>query len=124
VDCATDSSSPLTEAIIHNNIEVASHLLANGADPKRTIEGNNALHLATSGGNEDMCALLLTLNDSVSLHVPNSAGLTPFDISVERGYLSLAETLHNLRSDDPSDQRESPMSSLKKEFKTYSVSIW
>ncbi len=75
-------------------------MLANGADPKHCIgeNGNNALHLAAVGGNEEICALLLTLDDSHSLHCPNNLGLTPFDISVEEGYLSLAETLHNFKN--------------------------
>ncbi len=79
---------------------MASLLLANGADPKHCIgeNGNNALHLAAVGGNEEICALLLTLDDSHSLHCPNNLGLTPFDISVEEGYLSLAETLHNFKN--------------------------
>lgn len=49
VDIVTEdqSSSPLSEAIYGNHVDVVSLLLANGADPRRRLAGgNNALHIA------------------------------------------------------------------------------
>lgn len=103
-----NEDTPLLAAVKNNHIDVATILIANGADVNQTsIGGNNALHLAAKGGNEDMCALLLSAssgsegdNENSNRMCPflcsNDDGLTPFDVAVEQGFWSLAQTLKNL----------------------------
>ncbi len=103
-----NEDTPLLAAVKNNHIDVATILIAHGADVNRTsIGGNNALHLAARGGHEEMCALILSATsgsdeengDSITtcpFLCSNDAGLTPFDIAVEKGFWALAETLKNL----------------------------
>ncbi len=103
-----DEDSPLHAAVRNNHIDVATVLIAHGANVnKKTKGGNSALHLASFLGNEEMVALLLSANsashggfdDDIGCPVLNSVnddGLTPFDLAVENGYWALGQTLKNL----------------------------
>lgn len=93
-----DLRKPLMQALSGQHVEVVSLLLANGADPKlRSTEGNNALHIAAQSGNGDLCALLLSLEDSNEMiHALNDDGQTPFDISFEEGNFGLAQQFKNI----------------------------
>ena len=85
-----NEDTPLLAAVRNNHIDVATILIANGADiHRKTVGGNNALHLASNAGNEEMCALLVSamigFESRGALNSVNDEGLTPFDIAVEQG---------------------------------------
>ena len=103
-DDTTGSSrdSPLLASVRNGHIEVSSLLLAHGANPhQRGAGGNTPLHLAAISGDEGLCNLFLgntfgdgnISNSNYLLTCTNHLGKTPFDISVERGFLALAEKL-------------------------------
>lgn len=103
---AQNEDTPFLISVRNNHIDVATILIANGADVNRKTEGgNSALHLASSLGNEEMVALLLTANSVSSnqgnqtcpvLTLVNDEGLTPFDVAVEQGFWALGQTLKNI----------------------------
>ncbi len=115
VDWSPDNQdTPLLLAVKNGHLDVATILIANGADIYRKSEGgNNVLHLASMAGNEEMCALLISATSSfqsrgidinnsdvdetnLSFNSVNHEGLTPFDIAVEKGYWALGQTLKNI----------------------------
>lgn len=102
-----DLREPLLLALSGRHLLVASLLLANGADPKyRSDEGNSALHIAAKTGNGDLCALILSHEDSNEIiHTLNDDGQTPFDIAFEGGHFQIAQQLKNI-SDDIIDDLE------------------
>ena len=68
-----NEDTPLLIAVRNNHLDVATILIAHGADVERRGEGgNSALHLACYSGNEEMCALLLS---STSVSENNQACL-------------------------------------------------
>ena len=93
-----DLNTPLLQALEHSHVEVASLLLANGADPAwRSEGGDNSLHIAAKSGNGDLVALILSLEDSDELiHAINDDGRTPFDLAFEKGFFTLAQELKNV----------------------------
>ena len=101
-----NEDTPLLAAVRNNHIDVATILIANGADIDRKCSGGNtALHIASYTGNEEMCALLLSAtevsNDNKcqccpALNSLNDEGMTPFDVAVENGFFALGQTLKNI----------------------------
>lgn len=93
-----DLKEPLINALSGQHVEVVSLLLAHGANPKlRSDEGNNALHIAAKSGNTDLCALMLSLEESDEMvHALNDDGQTAFDIAFEEGHFGLAQQLKNI----------------------------
>ena len=101
-DNGSSRDSPLLASVRNGHIEVASLLLAHGANPHQSGDGGNtALHLAAILGDEGLCNLFLgntfgdgnPSNSNYLLTCTNHVGKTPFDITVERGYFALAEKL-------------------------------
>ena len=100
--------SPLLASVRNGHIQVASLLLAHGADPyRRTHNGDTALHLAAAIGNEDICNMFMQNNfDCCALTEVNCDGMTPFDIAVDKGFLALGENLKNICAIDRSIEND------------------
>lgn len=92
------NDTPLLAAVRNGHSNVASMLLAHGADPFRcTNDGNTVMHLCASTGDEGMASLFAP-NAEVLAALTNKDGMSALDVAVARGYTSFAEFLTGLCS--------------------------
>lgn len=77
VNCQDDGGwTPLVWACEHGHLEVASYLIASGADPfLRDVEHNEALHWASFSGSSAVVQLLL--DEGGNIDTVNAHGETP-----------------------------------------------
>jgi len=83
---------PLHSAVAGRNFNIATMLLAHGADVNiAQQDGFTPLHAAAQNGHEEMVALLL--NHGAKVDAPAADGKTPLSFAVEEGHKVVADLL-------------------------------
>jgi len=136
-----DEDTPLLVAVRSGHADVASLLLAHGADPTKIGRGrNNILHLAAARGDEDLCRLLLsnlesTLSVGRLLQQKNIDGKTPLQVvAEENGCLHIAAIMAQWvdqsyyeedenEEDDSNDVEQRDIEDASEDFSSNSVSM-
>uniref|UniRef100_A0A8D3E9E9 Histone-lysine N-methyltransferase EHMT2 n=1 Tax=Scophthalmus maximus TaxID=52904 RepID=A0A8D3E9E9_SCOMX len=92
-----DLRTPLVEAIINNNIEVARYLVQNGACVYHE-DGYTGLHHAAKLGNLEIVRMLLETGQ-VDVNAQDSGGWTPIIWAAEHKHVDVIKTLLNRGAD-------------------------
>uniref|UniRef100_A0A8D3CDB0 Histone-lysine N-methyltransferase EHMT2-like n=1 Tax=Scophthalmus maximus TaxID=52904 RepID=A0A8D3CDB0_SCOMX len=93
-----DLRTPLVEAIINNNIEVARYLVQNGACVYHVEDGYTGLHHAAKLGNLEIVRMLLETGQ-VDVNAQDSGGWTPIIWAAEHKHVDVIKTLLNRGAD-------------------------